>query len=380
LAAHPELAAQLSKLTPEQKAQLQYLHYHPDAQFPNGEVLKNLNGQLQSMLLASLANEFGFPAGWEPPSVKSEVQDAVIQGYYREAFFNKLSAYGKAQTPPLTDAQLAALKKAFDNPDDPSVSADTKKIIEQLKGEAIAEISPKLGLPIGWVPPVGAPAGGHLSTESATVALNGVNTAQEMLGNLETLALKLPNSPMRAMLLDFLKAISEALSQLKEQIFAMQSMDAGKAKELGKAELDTQLNKLEKQRKEMEKQKDSGKPGMAGFQKFMQAFGPCAAVIAVIMAVVTMGTMTALVLAVAVAAIAYTVADSIVQGVTGTGVMGQVMKALTEMVAAIIPEGPGRTAMDIIVKVVAIVVCLALLIAANPMIGISLKSKEKIMD
>ncbi|PJD93769.1 MAG: type III secretion protein, partial [Parachlamydia sp.] len=86
LAAHPELAAQLSKLTPEQKAQLQYLHYHPDAQFPDGEVLKNLNGQLQSMLLANMANEFGFPAGWEPPSVKSEVQDTVIQGYYREAF------------------------------------------------------------------------------------------------------------------------------------------------------------------------------------------------------------------------------------------------------------------------------------------------------
>jgi len=371
LEAHPELAAQLDKLSPEQKAQLKYLHYHPEAQFPDADILKNLNGQLQSLLLGNLASEFGFPAGWEPPSVKATVQDSVIQGYYREAFFKKLDAFGKAQVPPLTDKQISELKKAFDYPDNPSVSANSKKIVEQLKGEAIAEIGPKLGLPVGWIPPVGPPSGGHIDEQSATVALNGINTVQEMLGGLEALAVNLPPSPMRAKLLDFLKSISQALSALKEQVFAMQNTDAGKAKELGKAELDTQMNKLEKQRQEMEKQKESGKPGMAGFQKFMQAFGPCAAVIAVIVAVCTMGTMTALAVAVAVAAIAYTVADAIVQGVTGTGIIGQIMKGITELIAMIIPEGPGRMAVDIIVKVVLIVACLALVIAANPMIGLT---------
>lgn len=372
LKAHPELAQALKNLTPEQLAQLKYLHYHPDAHFPNGEALKGLNAQLQTILLGNLINEFGFPPGWQP-KVDKKVQDAVITGYYREAFFKKLDAFAKAQVPPLTEAQLKELKDAFDKPNDPSVSSENKKIIENLSQQAIEEIRPQLGLPVGWVPPVGPVTGGSLDPESATIALNAINNLDEMISGLKSLAMQLPNTPMRQKILDFLKAISQALSQMKEEIFAMQGVDAAIAKQLGKAELDTNLNKLEKQRQEMEKQKESGKPGMEIFQKFMQAFGPCAAVVAIIMAVVTMGTASAIAIAVAVVAIVYTVADAIIQATTGKGIMGWVMEGVTQAVKAMTKGAPpGLTlAIDIIVKVVLIAVFTALVIWANPMIGLT---------
>ncbi|MBS4168095.1 type III secretion system translocon subunit SctE [Parachlamydia sp. AcF125] len=364
----PDLVKTLQNMTPQQLAQLKNAHYNPGSSVTGN--LRDVNAQLESMILGSLISEYGFPDGWKP-AVDNSGQNAIIKGAYRAAFAQQVSNYAKNQNPPLTQDQIDQIMEAFDNPE--VASPEMTALVSKLKQAAISSIRDQYGLPSDWTAPVGATQNTMLDAFSAQVGTNAISTAQEMISNAKTLALDLPNVPMRAEILDFMKAISDALTQLQQEIYLIQNQDAIKSKDLGKAELDIQLNKLEKQKEELKKQRESGKPGMGIFNSIMKVLGPIMTVLTVIIAIFTMGAGAGLLgVAVAAAAIAYTVADQALTASGKPGVMSYVMKGLTEAIKAIIP-GPSafQTAMDMIIKTVAIIALTALIMTANPMVGMT---------
>ncbi|MBS4168141.1 type III secretion system translocon subunit SctE [Parachlamydia sp. AcF125] len=364
----PDLVKTLQNMTPQQLALLKNAHYNPGGSVAGN--LRDVNAQLESMILGNLINEYGFPAGWKP-AVDNSSQNAIIKGAYRAAFAQQVSNYSKNQNPPLTQDQIDQIMEDFDNPE--VASPEMKALISKLKQAAISSISDQYGLSSDWAAPVGATQNAMLDAFSAKVGINAINTAHEMVSNVKTLALDLPNVPMRAEVLDFMKAISDALTQLQQQIYLIQNLDAIKSKDLGKAELDIQLNKLEKQKEEMKKQRESAKPGLGFLNVLMKIFAPIMAIVSVIIAVFTMGAGGMLGLAIAAAALAYTVADQVLTSSGKPGVMSYVMKALTELIKAIIP-GPSalRTALDMIIKAVVIIALAALMMTANPMVGMTI--------
>ncbi|EFB41041.1 MULTISPECIES: type III secretion system translocon subunit SctE [Parachlamydia] len=366
---NPDLVKTLKNMSPQQLAQLKYAHYNPGTASQTGN-LRDVNAQLESMILGSLINEYGFPPGWKP-AVDNSAQNATIKGAYRAAFAQQVSNYAKSQTPPLTQDQIDQIMEAFDNPE--VASPQMKALIGQLQQSAISSIRDAYGLPSDWTAPVGETENAMLDPFSAQVGTNAINLGKEMISQATTLALNLPNVPMKAEILDFMKAISDALTKLQEQIYLIQNQDASKAKELGKAELDKQLNKLAEQKKQMEDQRKSGKPGLGIFNSIMKVLGPISTVFSVVIAVLTLGAGAGLIgVAVAAAAIAYTVADQALTASGKQGVMGYAMQALTAAIKAAIPGPPAlQMAMDMIIKTVAIVALTALVMTANPMVGMT---------
>ncbi|MBS4168109.1 hypothetical protein [Parachlamydia sp. AcF125] len=174
-------------------------------------------------------------------------------------------------------------------------------------------LNSEYGFPAGWKPAVGnSSQNAMLDAFSAKVGTNAISTAQEMISNAKTLALHLPNVPMKAEILDFMKVISNALTQLQQEIYLIQNQAAIKSKDLGKAELDIHLNKLEKQKEELKSQSRSGKPGLGVFNSIMKFLDLISTVLSIAIAIFRMGVGAGLIgIDLVAAAIAYTLVDQV---------------------------------------------------------------------
>lgn len=126
-------------------------------------------------------------------------------------------------------------------------------------------------------------------------ALDALAVGTELIDKAKAQGEAMPNGPEKDAYLNFLRLISKALSALQEVVYQMQANQSSTSKTLSRANLDMQLNDLEKQQKAADevREKTNKFASMGSFGKIFEwiiriilmilsfALGPLAAVISV---------------------------------------------------------------------------------------------------
>lgn len=307
--------------------------------------------------LTEFRTENGLPEQWTPETQTAAGQ-AWADGVWRGEFIKELNAL------PIPADMKSQILAALANPEgtDPIISAMLGSLVEQ----TTANVIQSLGLPATWTPQAktvdpNVPAASLLMARAGISNLQGIYDA-----GVQALAAMPPGDPNRALLIDYLKKIGDALSKLQEMMYIVESSSAKVSKTLGLAVQDMQQNKIDeaaKQAEEARKQKDSKgykKAHDEGKQTFMKIFGP---IMAVIMAILAVMTGNPALMAVAI----FMLANSLSQAFGGPDLMQKVFELVGKLVEAVgkalgLPES-AISALSMMVKIMLIVavvvVCLA---------------------
>jgi hypothetical protein len=330
-----ELAQALGMSEEEVAGLLEYLHNNPDLMEQmagDNELMRNTLGldsdekfqKLQAALeniegeaLNEIAAKYGLPPGYKvkPNTVNF---NARMNGLFAMKFNYNL----KHQEPPLTQQQINDIKAALADPLNPNVTAETRTLIQQIYNQSVSDIRAEYNMPVGWAPPVTV-LGSLEPPPALRAAVAGIENLEESLGLMATFVDAMPDSPAKALMINILKIISDAISHLKEQIAELQILDAEISKLLSEAAKDKGLFKVELQMDKIQEMKDK-KAKMAPLMNFMKIFGPIMKVlmmiIMIVMAAFTGGA--SLVLA------AVLIASMIQEMATGNNFLTQMFEAI----------------------------------------------------
>jgi len=352
--------AKANNLSSETINQLKYLHNFPDANYPNKEILLGHLSKVNDSFLAEFLVQNGLPTDFVPETATA-TYNARINGHYRFLFEQNLYS----QVPPLTDAQITAIWKALENPNDPKITEETKALIANLKEKTLGQVIQERALPSDWQPGIELRPMGL----TARTAFRAINTAEEMLGILTLMVDDMPDSPERVMLINILKMVSEALAEMKQLLYLLQSLDTDIARNMSKLELETILLKYDKEGKTLDEirekteEKQSKEAKQKAMSLTMKILGPILMVLAVAGSILTGGISGFLVAAIMVLMLA----DSVYSEASGKEPL--MMQGFDELNKTLMAELSPELAMTInAVIVVAVVIAISVL-SANPSIG-----------
>lgn len=241
---------------------------------PQSGVLGDIAKDMEATIGAELATAFGLPSG--SPVPKGAGHALSIDGSFQLKFMELLNS--------LSPEKKAEVMKAINDPMSASISEETKQLLNQLFNQAANSVRAEYGLPGDWSPSASAlrkAVNVAPTYQSAAATISGMETQVALA---ITYVEQWPNSPTRAMLLNVLKIVSDAISQLKQQLGIMMQLDAEISTKLGQAHLDTALLKVHEQLQKLEEIKEAQEK-----QQKMAALGPLFTFIEVIIATLTMG-------------------------------------------------------------------------------------------
>lgn len=247
------------QITDQQAQQLRNLHYGLADKTTADPKLANIFENLENAAASAIRDQYGADVSFQPKA-DTTYYTAVINGHYQEAFQKALDGYN----PPLSAADKALVIKSFTNPGDPTIPANIKQIAQAIQAAAVKSVIDEFALPPTWVPTVSSPvpvlSGGLKMAQNALSMIKEVSAAaQEMIS-------KMPDGPDKLTYLDFLKIIGAAINKLQDLLYALQTSDSIRSKELGKGKLDTALNQIAKQQKQADEVKEK--------MRKMAALGP----------------------------------------------------------------------------------------------------------
>lgn len=339
------------------------LHYHPDADIQNVDqyrsILQDLERTAHEETRDNFMDQYGLeeenvPPDW--PQTDTNSYDAMIESAYRARNTMNLEALINKPPFPLTDAEKALLRKAFEDPNAPDIPEKIKALAVQVMSKSLEEIRVEYQLKT-WEPSETSPALWQGSTE----ALNGLQNLNDMKDILAEYATRFPpNSPERVIFQNYLKAVGEAIDKLQQLLYAQQSQDAKGAKVVSDARCEAAKDKaaewkkayddqVEQQRQIEEQQKKAGKLG-----SIMKVLGPIMIAVAIVATIVTLGTMGPLAIALTVALLAFTITSQ----VGGPNLIQGAMNGFVTMLHDIgIPEGKWG---DLVMKIVMIAIVFVL--------------------
>lgn len=287
-------------LTEEQARLLKTHYYHPDSNMPS-----KLEGAYK-VLLEELQRTM--PAGWSP-TPDASYYDRLIHGEASHLAGKKVEQY--LQSSKLSAEEKQQLLLAFKNPDDPSISGKIRDLASQITLEATGKVRVKYGLSVDTainvtLPDLNAPGSKHS-------ILNMMDHLEDTLNNYIN---QLPPGPKRVQLKDFLKMVSDALSSIRESIYRMEEQQANMMNELSKARHETQVHKIEENKKALEaqeakrkeieaKQAEADRKG-----KIMDIVGYVTMAVSAIVTVASFGTLGPVAFAVSAIILALAIADT----------------------------------------------------------------------
>ncbi len=241
-------------LTPDQQKALRNAYYGVS---PAPGDLGAISAELEAMVAAELAIAFGLPEGFPVPKGSFSHQ-ANINGQFQMKFMELLNA--------LPAEQRAAVMQAINDPLNPAISAETKALLNKLFNDAAGAIRGQFGLPQGWTPAASVLREIGTMPAQDQANANSVNEMESQVALAIGYVEQWPNSPTRALLLNVLKIVSDAIADLKAQLAIMMQKDAELSTRLGQAQLDTALLKVHENLKKLEEIKEK--------QAKMKALGP----------------------------------------------------------------------------------------------------------
>lgn len=238
-----EAIDQQSGLTETEMKAMKFLLFHPDSEVVGKSKLQKILSGLEG---AALGEMEGLPSGFKPtPSAWR--MDTRLNGDVNYTFNQILAKQN------LSADQLAKVKAAII--DEKSADPATQKLIENIRGQAIAEVRAANGLPSNW-----QPLSKTVTMSTATMMTNNVlKGADEYVGALRAQINAMPEGSDKTTYTNFLRIVSQAISKLKDSVFEMQGYDAKLAQTVSKEEMETQLGKLKEQADKMAEIKEKQK-------------------------------------------------------------------------------------------------------------------------
>ncbi|NGX43340.1 MAG: hypothetical protein K940chlam7_01635 [Chlamydiae bacterium] len=213
-----KLAQELGLTEDEVAGYIKYLHFHPDAKFPGSDQLKDAVADIEKIALGKVRGDYALPEDFEIDS-GAVIYDSILNGEFMRQFDYNLNNW----EPPLTSAQIAAIRLALGNPLNPNVTPETKTLIQQIYNKTVEGIRSEYNLPVTWVPPTSLLGEiGNISDKTRHL-WNAINEIQDRLNAAYNIVNGMEDGPQRTTLLNILAIISKALADLKELIAIMQT-------------------------------------------------------------------------------------------------------------------------------------------------------------
>ncbi|ADI38950.1 hypothetical protein [Waddlia chondrophila] len=340
-------------LTPDQQKALRNMYYGVEK--PAGDLAAVLQ-QIESGVAAELAAAFGLPDGFPVPKGSFSHQ-GNINGQFQMKFLELLNA--------LPADQKAAVLQAINDPMNPAISAETKALLNKLFNQAAGSIRAQFGLPEGWTPSASVLREiGTMSPENQSIATQ-ISEMETEVALAISYVEQWPNSPTKAVLLNVLKIVSEAIATLKAQLAIIMQKDAELATKLGQAQLDTALLKVHENLKKLEEIKNK--------QAKMKALGPLFKIFKVISFIFT----AVLCLAagpVGWAILGVLIADMAINGLdSDKSLIGKAFEAVSEAITGLLESwGFPPELAQMCALVVNLMICVAISMAGSPMLGMQI--------
>lgn len=262
---------------------LRSMLYFKDPSNPDQARLMGLFQSLYGQTLQQFKADGGLPPQWNPEPQTAAGQ-AFADGEWRKQF--EINLNKQEITPELKNEIMLGLA----NP--ASASPIVQAMLNTLISQTTAEIIENLGLPSSWNP-IAKVRDPNVSKVTQGMMQGGIKNLQDIYqAGLEALKAMAPGDPMRAVLMDYLKRIGDALNKLQETVYILESESAKAAKVLSSAMRDMQQNKMDqaaKQADQARQQRNSKgykKSHDPGKQVFMKIFGPIMAIIMLLLSVI----------------------------------------------------------------------------------------------
>lgn len=289
---HPDPRSEPTKsLTKVEIQQLLTAYYLPDSMTPSTlpnklqTIFDNLMGQVKAIMPKSWTN-----ASPTNAAVNAKFYEGEVSASYQYQVQSNLDVYVRGGIVSASDKAL--VQKAIDHPDDLSIPDNLRTIAKSITDQALSDTKDKYSLAGNWQPtPINI--GGFQNPLGPSI----INTLETLYSSLQQSVSFLPDSPEKAIYLNFLKVLSEALGSLEEQIYKMESVNAMGASKTALCQRDEALRQIQVHMKEADDQKQKADEAakkqakMAKFGKIMSIVGPIMAFVSVLVTIATLGTM-----------------------------------------------------------------------------------------
>jgi hypothetical protein len=338
-------------LTLEQQNQIRNM-YH--GIIPPDGAMGKISAELEAFVAAELMVSMGLPEGAPVPK-GSLSRAANINGQFQMKFMELLNS--------LSPDQKAKVLQAINDPLNPAVSAETKALLEQLFNQALGSIKTQFGLPDSFSLPVGILRDFANMSPTTQKMLNAANEMGTGVAIAIGYVQSWPSSPMRTLLLNVLKVVSDAIAELKAQVAIIAQLDSELSSKLGKAQLEAALTKVAENLKKLQEIKDKQQKmkDLAPLMKFMKVL---TFIFAAVMCLVA-GP-------VGIAILGVLIADMAINGLDGDeSLIGQAFDAIFEFVSEIL-SFLGEPLNEIAAILVNVMICIALAMTGSIMLGIQI--------
>jgi len=264
---------------------IKFAFMHPEADIPakDGVDYKQIASDLGAQASAQTSKADGLPVGVSP-SPPTKTYDQMLTGGFifnaRDAIaadsgMSSLSADDLNTVFLLVTGQL--------DMNDPSIPDALKSKAAAIKKAALAKLQAQYGIPNGqFTPDPASMAGATLAAPANLKTMDGLLSTQgKMLKGLTDTLNKMPESSNKANYANYLKAIAEAMADLRNVLYLVQQKDSALSNAMSKWSLDSAQNRnaLSNAQKDanLQKMRDQPKPkgGVLGsVMKFFQKLGP----------------------------------------------------------------------------------------------------------
>ncbi|MGA8164353.1 MAG: hypothetical protein WB791_04920 [Waddliaceae bacterium] len=235
-----------------------YLIHHLNGNEILDAEIENVDGIVMENVRAEHGIVGDFP-------IEADYQGVLNEDFQR-IFYRNLTGPDSDLTPDERDAVMAMLEE----PVDPEI------VNHPIFLKTVEEVRGLNNLPDTWMPAIdGLSSLRNLDPGRETI-WRFLDYNDEFMNEAILFVTGLPDGPQKAVLLNFLKIISDAIALLKEKITEMMIENAQLNKELSEVRMETALNKVAEQKKKMDeaKEKNPFKQFLEGVGKIFEWMGP----------------------------------------------------------------------------------------------------------
>lgn len=265
-----------NNLSEREVNQLRYAYYHPEDSH-DSQTLSALD-TITNSYQSRLQEKWGTPSDYVHEPMTS-YYDGILGASFQHRFHTALLN----QDPPLTQAQIDDVMSVLAG--NPASLPGTQDLLNTIYNTTLSDMKAEFALPARWTPGISLAELGNVPPHVQLAWQLDAET-RERVGHLTGLVALMPDGPEKQTYLDTLKAVTEALSLMREMIYLMQMKDTDVGAKLNKTQHEAVLAKIDrlqrKMRKMRKKRKKMGKLNpLLEFAKYMMI------VMIIVVAVVT---------------------------------------------------------------------------------------------
>ncbi len=325
-----ENAVNNSNLSADQKATLLFIYYNPSYPLPTNDpnitallaMMPNFTTEAQQQM----SQNFGVPPGYTPQP-NNQMYNASLNSSFSVNLQMELNNYASANN--LTDDQIAEIKNAIENPNDPSIPPAILAIAKGILSAATTQTEAQNNLLIDWQPSSAQLANVFNNISSSPVITSVVQARELLKSAMNQIKLLMPNGPDKETVMDLLQAVSQAIMKAQNTIYALEEADSQAAQKETSAKLDMQQLEIKDQQAEQQTTaQQSGKQQQ--MSQVMQILGPIIEAVSIVAAIATGGLLSGVVGAV----------FAIVN--TQFNVVGQLTNAVSSAVSNLVSQIPAN--------------------------------------